>query len=63
MDLLGRLGVSKIEIVSFGNRGHVRKSRHHENDGFSVFPITTIEKLLVTSEAEYFYGVFSHIFP
>ena len=29
----------RIAIIGFGNHGHVRKSRNHEDEGFSVSPI------------------------
>ena len=29
----------QIKIIGFGSHGHVQKSRNHEDDGFSVFPI------------------------
>ena len=29
----------KINIIGFGNRGHVQKSRNHENNRFSVSPM------------------------
>ena len=30
----------KINEFGFGSQGHVRKSRNHENDGFSASPIS-----------------------
>ena len=31
-------GVSQNEFICFWGHGHVRKSEHHENEGFGDFP-------------------------
>ena len=37
------LASPKIKTSGLGSHGHVRKSRNHEHDGFSVFPVMNLK--------------------